>query len=118
MCAGGLQLTQSGLVTRAAHVQTEGPQPPLPNKSQMGQKGRLGLNQGHAFIFVCSNFEITEGMAHRRRLRNLTCSLKPICSDNAFVTDKPHRQRLLQGRAGLHEYGEPDLHVVLVRIVR
>ena len=115
---GGPLLTQSGLVTRAAHVQTEGPQPPLLNKSQMGQKGRLGLYQGHAFIFVCSNVEITEGMAHHRWLRNLTCSLKPISSDSASATDNPRRQWLLQGSTGLHEYGEPDLHVVLVRIVR
>ncbi len=30
-------------------------------------------------------FEITEGIAHRRRLRNAPPRLKPICSDNALV---------------------------------
>ena len=37
--------TLSGLVTRAEHVQSEGPQPPLPNKFQLGQYGGFGLDR-------------------------------------------------------------------------
>jgi hypothetical protein len=73
------------------------------------------IHHHHEADYLGRAVEITEGIAHRRTLRNLTRRLKPIYSDNALVTDVeapleeqifdlPQRQRI----ADIHHHREAD----------
>jgi len=52
----------------------------------LSQRQRIAdIHHHHEADHLGRAVEITEGIAHRRRLRNLATRLKPIYSDNAFL---------------------------------
>ena len=92
-------MMKASLPDRGRKHRTE-PVPPVPNRLvadvdppleqnilDLSQRQRIAdIHHHHEADHLWRAAEITEGIAHRRRLRNLARWLKPIYSDNARLS--------------------------------